>query len=331
MDTLDNITKKQNLVILKKREEVQQQNKNLIKDVDPDVDRLKVVADHLLRISDKQWIFRYDLKKLRDRKDGGKRICILGGSGSGKSFLGIDILKALRHIPVHTIINPSESSNPRYGSHVPNESVVCDSEDRDEWILMLQKLKIRQRKRCMQWKIPNTDPIEYIEDPAAVCLLDDVSEDLKIFKDPIFRWLYANSRNNLVWLIHIIQYYTFLLPEYRRSLSHLFLARIQNINDMKNIWAQFFGMFEKFGAFQEAVNKASAKYRWLVVDILSSSTKLEDRVFFYDHCYKQPPFIVGAEWWHKEVNRVYDPEWAKTYDFSKDVTTYKKKKKTKNE
>lgn len=60
---------------------------------DPDVKRLKVASPHNgLRIGSKQYIFRFDPTELNTDIDG-KRIGIVGASGSGKTFLLRELIR----------------------------------------------------------------------------------------------------------------------------------------------------------------------------------------------------------------------------------------------
>lgn len=81
--------------------------------VDPDVHRLKVDAPGLLRVTNTLFLREFDLQTLLGKD--GKRLGIVGMSGSGKSRLMIYILRLIKDgLPAGTVFNASESGNFMY-------------------------------------------------------------------------------------------------------------------------------------------------------------------------------------------------------------------------
>lgn len=306
--------------------------------VDPDVKRLGVaVPDNMLRVGNKQYIYRFDPKVLNTKVDG-KRIGIIGASGSGKTRLLLQILRQIhKEIPAWMIINPSEAGNHAYGPVVENEAIIHDNEDVKEILEDLRAFKERQVKCCKRWSIPGTDPIQYDPDPSAGLIVDDMAEDPKVFNDPIFGWLYRNSRNFKVWFAILVQYIYLINKNYRRQLSHIFLFAMSSNTDIKDAYKEFGSFFTKEGDFKQALLYATQNRGTLVIDVLKQTTKIEEKAFWYRHEKKQPPFKIGSDWFNKHVKKKYDPNWEKKRDEEKrkrieeleEITAAKQSKKRK--
>jgi energy-coupling factor transporter ATP-binding protein EcfA2 len=302
-------------------------SRNVIKNVDPDVKRLKTDTGDLMRISSKQYIFKYDPSDLHTRVDG-KRIGIVGASGSGKSRLLLQLARFHKNIPAWCILNPSESANHMYEPYVENVSVIHERDDIKEMEKILMDFKKRQISRCKKWSVPNTDPVEFDPDPSVGLILDDLCSDTKLFNFPIFGWLYNNSRNFKVWVAFLVQY-LFLFPKkYRRQFSHVFLFSMASIDDIKEAWKAFGGSFENFGDFKKAFKLATENRGTLVLK-MPPSNKIEESVFWYKHEMKQPPFKLGAEWFNKQVRQKYNPNWEDDLETANTVEKVKPEKKTK--
>ncbi|CAH6421125.1 VV A32-like packaging ATPase, partial [uncultured virus] len=140
-------------------------------------------------VSDTLFLRRFPMQeRLHTRKEG-KRVLIVGMSGSGKSTVALDILRFNRHNPGITVFSPSESRNHTFEPHV-HPLFLHDELNIEE----LQEFRERQEARCADWQIPNTKPPEYSRDPSATLMLDDCNIAPKLFKDDIFNWVYYNSR-----------------------------------------------------------------------------------------------------------------------------------------
>ena len=277
--------------------------------VDPDVHRLAVKADHLMRVSNKQYIYRFDPTELNTKIDG-KRAVFVGSTGAGKTQLLNYLLQFMHHlIPSWAIVNPSEPGNHAYGSHVPTPGIIHDSDDIKSIVETCIRFKARQISRCNKWLIPGTDPKEYIQDPSACLILDDICSDLKLFNDPIFGWLYNNSRNFKTLLIVLIQYLYMLPKKYRKQISHIFFFGVDSIKDIKTIHEDFGGVVENFAEFKRIFLKATDKRGCLVIKVNERTLKIEEKMFWYSIEGGTEAFTLGADWFKEQAKERYNKEW----------------------
>lgn len=70
--------------------------------------------------------------------------------------------------------------------------------------------------------------------------------------------------------------------KYRRQMSHVFFFAISSINDLKEIWIDYGGVFENFSDFRRAFQMATEGGGTLVVRVLHQSSKIEEKVLIFD-------------------------------------------------
>lgn len=158
---------------------------------------------------------------------------------------------------------------------------------------ILEKVKQRQIAVTKQWKHGDGDNITYEHDPSIAVIIDDVVEDEKQMKqNPIFSYYHCVSRHHKVLYIELFQYYSMLIPKYRRQLSYVFIMRPNSENDMKSMHREFFSMYT-YNVFKEIVNTCTANRGCLVVSVLSQD---ENRVFYYKAEYPPKQFKVGTKY-----------------------------------
>jgi len=296
------------------------QKSHKIKTVDPDVKRLQIKADHLLRVGPTQFIYKFDPRVLNTEKEG-KRIGIIGMTGSGKSLLILELMRFARRIPAWMILNPSEPGNQMYSSYCENEGIIHDRENIAELVKDLQALKTRQIKRCKDWLIPGSNPKKYYRDPSAAVIMDDITSDLKIFNDPIFGWIFNLSRNFKLWVAFLIQYIIHIPRKFRRQLSHVFLFDM-TLTDQKTAYNEFAStVFPTFEDFRQAFMKSTdGKGKTLVIDVSKQTHIIHEKVFWYHHQVQQPKFKVGSDWFNEQVRERYNPSWEQSNNLVQEIT-----------
>lgn len=72
-----------------------------------------VDKNDIMHISNTIKLKKFDMSTINTAKDG-KRVLIIGQSGSGKSTIVLELMKYNKHIPVWVIVSPSEGRNHTY-------------------------------------------------------------------------------------------------------------------------------------------------------------------------------------------------------------------------
>jgi hypothetical protein len=167
--------------------------------------RLNAVPSDCLHVDNtKIYLKPFDMRTLRP-KTMGFRVGITGNTGSGKTTLTTQLLDALRDIPVWSIFNRSEKSNRAYGKYMENELCIHSSANNLKIQEQLKGVRKRQDRCYEAWRIGDQKPPVFLHDPSAGVVLDDMNEDSKLYTHPVFGWLYKNSRNTCLLLIHLFQ------------------------------------------------------------------------------------------------------------------------------
>ena len=66
---------------------------------------------------------------------------------------------------------------------------------------------------------------QYLQNPWAVLLLDDCTDDPKLFNKPLFHGLYKNGRHWKMWFILSLQYCMDVKPVIRTNIDGTFILR----------------------------------------------------------------------------------------------------------
>jgi hypothetical protein len=78
-----------------------------------------------------------------------------------------------------------------------------------------------------------------------------------------------------------MQYCMDLPPALRANIDYLFILKENIIQNREKIYKNFFGIFPTFDSFNEVLNQCTENYECLVLDNSSTSSKIEDVVFWY--------------------------------------------------
>lgn len=252
---------------------------------------------------------RWDMSKIHTRKEG-QRVGVFGKSGGGKSYLAMDLMRHNQDIPVWAIFSGSEAANKQFSKFLPNDLMVHYTLDIDA----LNEIKLRQQKVMKEWRIDNEDGdcIGYSHNPAVGIILDDLAEyESEMKKDPVISFYHCLSRHYKVLYIELFQYYSQLIPKYRRQLSHVFVLATSSEKDLKALYGEFFGGKFSFSVFKEIFNECTKDRGALVLDTQDKSL---DNVYFYRAPFPMPKFKVGTKKSKRLQEYFYNEKWDDTTD-----------------
>ena len=150
---------------------------------------------------------------------------------TGKTTLITSLLYAKKHIfPVGMIMSGTEDSNGHYRKIFPSTFVYNKLvEDRVENFVKRQKIAKKH--------LPN---------PWAVLLLDDCTDDPKLFNKPLFQGLYKNGRHWKMWYILSLQYCMDVKPVIRTNIDGTFILREPSLKNRRVVMGKLCGYHSRF-------------------------------------------------------------------------------------
>jgi hypothetical protein len=218
--------------------------------------------------------------------DGNHRFLLQSGDvvrNTGKTTMITSILYEKSHIfPVGQVMSGTEDSNGHYGKIFPSTFVYN----------ALEKSKIEdfiKRQKLAKQHLPN---------PWAILLLDDCTDDPKIFTDPMFQGIFKNGRHWKMLFLLSLQYSLDIKPVIRTNVDGTFILRESNLRNRRCLWENYAGVFPDFDQFCQVLDQITDDYTALYVHNATTSNKIEDCVFWYKAKPTPPEFRIGCnEFW----------------------------------
>ena len=217
---------------------------------------------------------------------------------TGKSTLISSLLFAKRNVfPMGIVCSGTEDSNHYWETMFPS-SFIYNRADLDK----IQDFVSRQKYAK-----------QHLKNPWGLLLLDDCTDDPKIFNDTVFHGLFKNGRHWKMLFILSLQYPSDIKPVLRSNIDYSFILRETNMKNRKTLWENYAGVIPDFKMFCEIMDSITTDYTALVIDNTSQSNKIEDCVFFYKP--KIPPrdFKFGSvDFWNHHYARI-DPNYKDNF------------------
>lgn len=194
------------------------------------------------------------------------RFCLKDGTVTHNTTLITSLLYQKRHIfPVAFIMSGTEDSNGHYKKIVPS-SFVYNKLDEKKVEDFIVRQKIAKK---------------HLENPWAILLLDDCTDDPKLFNKPLFQGLYKNGRHWKMLFILSLQYCMDIKPVIRTNVDGVFILRESNMRNRKSLWENYAGIVPDFSLFCSILDQITDDYTALYIHNATTSNKLEDCLFWY--------------------------------------------------
>jgi len=214
---------------------------------------------------------------------------------TGKTTLIASLLYSKRDIfPVGMVMSGSEDSNGFYRKIMPSTFVYNEYNE--------DKIKdfIRRQKIAKQ-HLPN---------PWAVILLDDCTDDPRIFNNPLQHGMYKRGRHWKMWYILSLQYAMDVKPVIRTNVDGIFILREPILKNRKTLWENYASIIPDFHLFCEIMDQITDDYTALYIHNANHSNNWLDCVFWYKADIIPKDFKFGSpEFWSFHNDR-YNPEYV---------------------
>ena len=202
----------------------------------------------------------------KNESQGGAKIVVIGKPGTGKTTLITRLLYEKRNIfPSCFVVSGTEDSNGHYGRIVPS-TFVHNKYEEDKVSNFITRQKISKK---------------HLENPWSILLLDDCTDDPRIFNKPIFQGLYKNGRHWKMLFILSLQYCMDVKPVIRSNIDGVFILRESNLRNRKSLYENYAGVIPDFQTFCDIMDQVTNDYTALYIHNATTSNNLEDIVFYY--------------------------------------------------
>ena len=242
-------------------------------------------------------IKKFDMTKVSDRSV----IAFIGKRKSGKSTCLKELLYYRKHIPVCTVISPTEEFNRFFGDIIPSIFIYNDLK------LEIVANAIARQKKVKARKIFEEKKYGYSNiDPQAMLILDDCLYDNSWSYWKEIREIFMNGRHIDMTFIYTAQTATNLLPALRQQLDYVFMFFLPGLANRKKLYENYASIFPTFESFNQVYDSCTQNFECLVIDNTIRSNRLEDQIAWY----KADPAIYESDF------RICPKEY---WDISQDV------------
>jgi hypothetical protein len=228
-----------------------------------------------------------------NNSQGGSKIVVIGKPGTGKTTLVTSLLHAKKHIfPCGLVISGTEDSNGHYGKIFP-KSFIYNKYDEKIIENFIKRQKIAK---------------QHIQNPWAALLLDDCTDDPKIFSRPLQQGMYKNGRHWKMLYILSLQYGMDIKPVIRTNIDGVFILREPNLRNRRVLWENYASCIPDFSEFCQIMDQVTDDYTALYINNAVQSNDPRDCVFWYKAPLINSGWKFGCDefWMHHEER--YNPE-----------------------
>ena len=185
-------------------------------------------------------------RKMHDRNyNGGCKLVVVGKPGTGKSTLIKALLYSKKHIiPVAMAMSGSEDSNHAYSEIIPSTFIFNEYNE--------EKLSdfVRRQKIATQ----------HLDNPWAAIILDDCTDDPKIFNKPLQQAMYKKGRHWKMLYILSLQYAMDVKPVIRTNVDGIFILREPLLKNREALYKNYASIIPDFTTFCELMDQLTDDY-----------------------------------------------------------------------
>lgn len=242
-------------------------------------------------------IKKLDIKKIHpnsvDDKFGGSKVVVIGKPGTGKSTLIKSLLYAKKHvIPTGIVFSGTEDTNGFYSKFFPS-TFIYNEYNRDNLERFITRQKQAYKKK--------------LENPWAVCLIDDCTDDRKIFNDPMMVSMYKRGRHWKMLYILSLQYCLDIKPAIRANVDGVFLLKVTGVKQLKQLYENYAGMVPDFDTFCQIMKQVTQNYTALYIDNTNPNGDWKEQLYWYKADIPPNDFKFGCdEMWHWHYQKFND-------------------------
>lgn len=201
--------------------------------------------------------------------DGNRRFLLPDQSvvhNTGKSSIIKSLLFEKSEIfPCAQVYSGTEDSNHAYSSFIPG-TFIFNKFSQTSYMDMIRRQKLAKN---------------YLDNPWATIIWDDITEDEKIFNLPIVKGTYKNGRHWKVLHLLSLQYALDVKPVIRTNIDGSFLLRETNKRNRKVLFENYASAIDDYADFCSIMDQVTNDYTALYIHNRLQSNNFEDCVYWY--------------------------------------------------
>jgi hypothetical protein len=229
--------------------------------------------------------------------NGGCKLVVVGKPGTGKSTLIKALLYSKKHIfPVGMAMSGSEDSNHAYREIMPSTFVYNEyDEERIKSFIKRQKIASQH--------LPN---------PWSVLILDDCTDDPKVFNKPLQQALYKKGRHWKMLYILSLQYAMDVKPVIRTNVDGIFILREPLLKNREALYKNYASIVPDFNTFCELLDQLTDDYCALYIHNATQTNEWTDCVYYWKAPMIPKGWKFGSEdYWKFHMER-FNTEYVDT-------------------
>lgn len=196
---------------------------------------------------------------------------VIGGPGTGKTTFMENMAYYRKHVyPVGRVFMGTEDGYRRFCKifHPLYVSNYWSEEEEEKHVL---------RQRTCEMENGRGYPGNY-----AINIIDDVSDDPKIYKTKLMRGIFKLGSQHWAQLAMIgSQYAIDMPPDIRKAVSYVAIGREPEEIERKKLYENFGGLAGSFAKFCDLMDQITGDYTFLIFKKRAQSNELEECVFWY--------------------------------------------------
>ena len=219
---------------------------------------------------------------------------------TGKSTLIKGLMYAKKHIfPVGIAMSGSEDTNHAFAEVMPSTFVYNEyNEDKIKDFVKRQKLSKM-----------------YLANPWALMIIDDCTDDPKVFNKPLQGALYKKGRHWKMTYILSLQYAMDIKPQIRTNIDGVFILREPIESNREKLYHNFASIIPSYNLFCQLMDQITEDYHALYIHNATHSNNWKDCVFYWKAPITPKNWKFGCpEYWEFHESR-YNTDYQDPIEF----------------